>query len=91
MGPNVFSGPVGKKLAGPVSDWEVVKFQRISDTAFPELPYHVLEDLSYDQYYSYKICWAVILGDVDANLQMLEVGELCHSRWLTLACRILCI
>ena len=30
----------------------------------------------------------MILGDVDANLQMLEVAELCHSRWLILACTI---
>ena len=45
---------VGKKLAGPVSDWEVVKFQRIPNTAYPELPYHVLEDFNYDQYYSYR-------------------------------------
>ena len=39
VGPTAFSGPVGKKLAGPVSDWEVVEFQRIPNTAFPELPF----------------------------------------------------
>ena len=31
----------------------------------------------------------MIWGDVDSYLELLDVGELCHSRWLTLACRIL--
>ena len=35
------------------------------------------------------MCWAVILGNVDIDLELLEVGPICHSRWLTLACRIL--
>ena len=30
-----------------------------------------------------------MLGSVDANLEFLKVGELNHSRWLTLGCRIL--
>ena len=32
---------------------------------------------------------AVIVGSVDEDLQFLEVGPIVHSRWLTLACRIL--
>lgn len=88
-GPDSFSGNIGKCLSGPVSDWDIVPFKAISSVNFPELPNAIVDDLSSDQYYSYRICWAVILGDVDADLALLEVGGLCHSRWLTLACRIL--
>ena len=48
-----------------------------------------MDDLSSNQYYDYRICFAVMLGSVDANLEFLEVGGLNHSRWLTLGCRIL--
>ena len=33
--------------------------------------------------------YCVMLGTVDEDLSLLEIGPLCHSRWLTLACRIL--
>ena len=46
-------------------------------------------DVSNDQYYAYQICWSIINGALDPDLQLLEVGPLCHSRWLTLGCRIL--
>ena len=48
-----------------------------------------MDDLSSDQYYAYRICSAVMLGSVDANLEFLEVRGLNHSCWLTLRCRIL--
>ena len=48
-----------------------------------------MDDLSSNQYYAYRICSAVMLGSVDANLEFLEVGGLNHSRWLTIGCRIL--
>ena len=31
----------------------------------------------------------MISGKVDPDLQMLEIGPLCHARWLTLECQIL--
>ena len=46
-------------------------------------------DVSNDQYYEYQNCWSIIHGAVDPDLQLLEVGPLCHSRWMTLGCRIL--
>ena len=49
----------------------------------------MMDDLISDQYYAYRICSAVMLGSVDANLEFLEVGGLNHSRWLILGCRIL--
>ena len=46
-------------------------------------------DVSNDQYYAYQIYWSIIHRALDSDLQLLEVGPLCHSRWLTLGCRIL--
>ena len=88
-GPNSFSGPIGKHLNGAVSDWKVVKYKPIPNPKFPFLPNPVVEDLSSDQYYAYRICSAVMLGTIDTGLELLEVGGLSHSRWLTLGCRIL--
>ena len=48
-----------------------------------------IDKLSTDQYYAYSICWSVITCEVDEDLALLEVGPHNHSRWLTLACRIL--
>ena len=56
---------------------------------FPDIPQSVVDELSSDQHYAYRICMAVIVGSVDEDLQFLEVGPIVHSQWLTLACRIL--
>ena len=49
----------------------------------------MLENLSTDQFYAYRLCWCVILGDVDRDMELFEVGPLHHAQWLTLACWIL--
>ena len=46
-------------------------------------------DVSNDQYYAYQICWSIIHGALDPDLQLLEVGPSSYSRWMTLGCRIL--
>ena len=46
-------------------------------------------DVSNDQHCAYQICWSIIHGALDSDLQLLQVCPLCHSRWLTLGCRIL--
>ena len=48
-----------------------------------------MDDLSSDQYFAYRICSAVMMGSVDANLEFLKVGGLNDSCWLTLGCDIL--
>ena len=90
-GPDTFAGPIGKKIHGPVSSWPVTQFKQVfvPISSFPKLPPHVIDDLSTDQYYAYKICLAIITGNCDDDLQYLEVGPVVHSRWLTLGCRIL--
>ena len=88
-GPDFFSGPFGRQLNGAVSEWKVVKFKSIPNPKFPVIPNSFMYDSSSDQYYAYRICSAIMLGSVDANLEFLEVGDLNHSRWLTTGCRIL--
>ena len=88
--PDTFAGPIGKCLTGDVSSWPVAaNFKSISNPQFVQLPESVVNDLSTDQHYAYKICSAIIMGVVDSDLQYLKVGPIVHSRWLTLGCRIL--
>ena len=69
--PDSFSGPIGRQLNGAVSEWKVVKFKSIPNPKFPVISKSLMDDLSSDQYYAYRICSAVILGSVDANLEFL--------------------
>ena len=87
--PATFAGPIGKKLGGVVSDWPIAQFKSIPNPYFPEVPQQVLDDLSRNQYYSYRICIAVMTGLVENDLQYLEIGPIVHSRWLTLGSKIL--
>jgi hypothetical protein len=91
--PDAFSGPIGSQLNGCVSDWDVTGFKEIYNPKFLEVlesyPDEVVNDLSADQHYGYRMCTAVMTGTVTPDLALLEVGPLCHARWLTLACRIL--
>ena len=58
--PNAFSGPIEKNLVEPISNWEVlilIKLGRpIPNLSFLVLPQPLIEDLSIDHYYSYRIC-----------------------------------
>ena len=85
-GPDSFSGPIGRKFNGAVSEWKVVKFKIYSKPKIFCYSKLFDDDLSSDQYYAYRICSA---GSVNANLEFLEVGGLNHSHWLILGCRIL--
>ena len=53
----------------------------------PEMPQEVINDLSTDQHYAYRICKMIATGEVDEDLLNMKVGIVCHSRWLTTACR----
>ena len=79
-GPDSFSRLIGWRLNGAVSEWKVVKFKSIPNPKFPVIPNSLIDDLSSDQYFAYRICSAFRLESVDANLEFLEVGGLNHSR-----------
>ena len=54
-----------------------------------DIPHSVVDELSSDQHYAYRICMAVMVGSVDEDFHFLKVGPIVHSQWLILACRIL--
>ena len=88
-GPDSFTGSIGRQLNGAVSEWKAVKLKSIPNPKFPVIPKSLMDDFSSDQYYAYRICSAIMLGSVYANLEFLEVGGSNNSSWLTLGCRIL--
>ena len=88
-GPSFFKGDLGRELQTDLTMRKPVRFARIKNDAFPQLPEEVVCDLSSDQEYLYDICWAIIEGRMDEDFAFHQPGTLCHSRWLTLANRIL--
>ena len=53
-----------------------------------DLPVEIVEDLSADQKYLYKIMISLIQGEMEDDLANTKLGLCCHSRWLTTASRI---
>ena len=88
-GPEHWSGPIGKSIKGTLSGTPVVTFQPVPFPDFPGLPDEVVDDLSWDQKYLYRISMGVITGVVTDDLAAIEPGPPCVSRWNTLWSRIL--
>ncbi|KAG0715635.1 hypothetical protein GWK47_011485 [Chionoecetes opilio] len=84
------SGPIGK-LLDSATDFEInPNFTRISVGPPPnKLPDKVIQNLSTDQHYGYKIVCAVRDGVLPVGLALLEIGPVNHSSWLTTANRLL--
>lgn len=83
-GPTSFSGPIGSQLKD-CETLPVVEFKRI-DCVIPEVDRKIL---SKDQQYLLDICNAVKSGVCPEDLSRRDPGPLSHSRWLTLANRVL--
>lgn len=84
VGPNAFSGPLGKQLQN-CETLPVVSFEKITS----ELPFVDSADLSTDQKYLYEITSAISKNSFSADLINRNPGKMNHSRWLTTANRIL--
>ena len=50
-----FLGPIGRQWNGAVSEWKIVKFKSIPNPKFRVIPNSLMDDLSSDQYYAYRI------------------------------------
>ena len=87
-GPDTWSGPIGRQMKEELASLPVVKFNAIHVNNFPKLASDILQDLSWDQKYLYRICTAIIAGKVSADLAALEPGPPCTSRWNTTWSRI---
>ena len=64
-----------KYQLGPVKN-----FEPIENANFPTLPDDIVDDLSSDQYYGYRICLAVMSGYLNPDLQKLQIDPIVHSR-----------
>ena len=90
-GSNSFQGPIGKSLM-KVTEWAWNdRFRSIKKGPnLPVLPETVFADLSSDQKYLYLAVSSIKSGKIDDRIRHLTPGPVCHSRWLTTACRIMC-
>ena len=89
-GVNCYSGELGPLIKDDVHEYEVNdKFEKL-DFAIDlrEVPKEIVEDLSTDQKYMYKITKMIITGELDYDVMKQVIGPLNHSRWLTTACRL---
>lgn len=87
---NKFGGVVGEAICGSV---ELLpfdpNFERIKDdrVVFPQLTADVVNDLSTDQRYAYRMLALIMGEDVDLEFLDHKVGDVSHCRWLTSANR----
>ena len=83
-GPTSLPGPIGKQLENcerlPVISFIPIHCEDISVD---------IEDLSTDQKYLSEMFRAIRLGDVSESLSFRDPGNICLSRWLTIANRVL--
>ena len=87
---NKLSGTIGK-LLDSVTELDInPNFPQISvGPPLIKLSDTVIQDLSTDQHYGYKIVCAVRDGVLPARIALLEIGPVNHSCWLTTANRLL--
>ena len=87
---NGFSGVVGKLLNCATLLPLAQAFPTITIGKRPiELNQDVIDDLSTDQLYGYKMILAIRSGNIPIDLIKMECGPVNHSRWLTTAKRLM--
>ena len=80
---NSFGGEIGKLVCGNVEELEFnPDFERIRDdrVKLPLLSDDVIDDLSTDQRYAYRILQLIMGCDVDKNFLDHQCGPCCHCR-----------
>ena len=84
---------LGKKLQQLEFIPTPVKFDPVDCRNFPLRDEQEMTDLNFsqDQNIFFRLCCAVITGNVPEDLIGRKLGLLNHSRWLTLGSRILCL
>jgi len=91
-GPQTFSGPIGKECSKDIHHQPQKHFEKISTSL---VKYHfspqTMKDLSNDQRLLLEYCLGIHHGEVKQPWASRKIGPLVHSRWLTLAIRLLCL
>ena len=85
-----FKGKIGKQLDAAINKEPVIDFEAIP-TELPDLDEEVARDLSTDQNLMYRYLKGIASGQLDQRTAKAQLGPLNHSRWLTLAVRILAL
>ncbi|GBN91905.1 hypothetical protein AVEN_153351-1 [Araneus ventricosus] len=85
-GPKQFCRPIGKAIKTceelPVAPFSSISVDNMSDNIDRMV-------LSNDQQYIYDICLAISRGECYSDMALRKPGPVSHSRWLTIADRIL--
>ena len=80
----MFAGILWKLICDDVHDFEFDEnFEVITPFPLHEMPTDVIDDLSTDQAYAYRIVKMITTGVIDHDLIKLKIGNVNHSRWLT--------
>ena len=86
-GPRGFCGVIGKQLE-TCEQLPLVQFEKI-DGNLPIIEENIVNDLSTDQKYLFEISKAICSGNCAIDLSRRDPGRMVHSRWLTMANRVL--
>ena len=85
----IFQGPLGKLICEDVWDLEFDENFQVITPPFPlrELPAEVVNDLSTDHAYAYRLVKMITTGVIDWDLVQLKIGIVSHCRWSTTGSR----
>ena len=87
---HTFSGPLGKALSFATDLEPNPRFPKISiGPGLIKLDKEVIDDLSSDQKYGYRMVNAIRSGNCPLDLVIMDIGPVYHARWLTTANRFL--
>ena len=78
-GPFTLKGPVGKTLQEDLTELPIVSFKKVPNPDFQTVAEEGDHDLSKDQLYLYRMCQAVMSGDVPEDLANISPGPLSNA------------
>lgn len=87
-GPRSFSGSIGSRLKTCEQE-AIVDFEPVNFACDVENISDISKHMSTDQQLLFDMCRAVSKGRVSEELAKRKIGPICHSRWVTMAIRIL--
>ena len=88
-GPLSLKGPIGSSLGEELTEEPVVNFRSIPNPDFPTVAEEDSYELSKAQRYTYRMCRAIISGEMPPGLADEEPGAYHGARWNTLANRLM--
>ena len=93
LGPETFSGPIGKSICEdvwklPLVDFEVMDNPQLLQ-ALESIPAEVFSDLSKDHQYLLKMLEGVLTGNLPEQWCNMKAGPIVHSRWTNPQSRLL--